>query len=130
MRYLLDTHAWIWWNANERMLSKRAKQIITDPQFELYLSTMSVWEFSKLVQLGKLKINCDGLKWISLALEMPGLKLLELTPEVSWQSANLPGTFHRDPVDQVIVASARLIDAVVVTKDRLIAEYEFVGSVW
>ena len=112
------------------MLSKNVKQLITDPLSQLYLSAISVWEFSKLVQLGRLKINCDGPKWISTALNLPGLKLLDLTPEIAWQSNNLPGTIHRDPADQIIIASARLLDAPVVTKDKLIDEYKFVRSIW
>ena len=112
------------------MLSKRAKQLIAEPATELFLSSISVWEFSKLVQLGKFKINCDGLKWISLALDLPGLKLVDLSPEITWHSTNLPGPIHRDPADQIIIATARLIDAKIITKDRLIDQYEFVGSIW
>ena len=60
----------------------------------------------------------------------PGLHLAELTRPILTESCRLPGTFHGDPADQIIVATARDRDAVVVTKDRLIREYEPVSSIW
>jgi PIN domain nuclease of toxin-antitoxin system len=60
------------------------------------------------------------------ALSYPGIQLLSLTPEIAIESTQLPGEFHRDPADQVIVATARLYDCPLVTSDTKILEYPHV----
>ena len=130
MRYLLDTHVWIWWNSSTRSLSKAVLQALTDGNAELLLSAISLWEFAKLVELEKLRINCDGLAWIREGLEMERLTLVPLTPEVVWHSATLPGKFHKDPADQIIAATARVHDATILTRDRLLSDYPHVRTEW
>jgi PIN domain nuclease of toxin-antitoxin system len=131
MRYLLDTHAWIWWNSRPEALSPKVLKLIQRGEHdELLLSAISVWEFSKLVEKGRLTLACDGWSWLKEALAMPGLRLVELSPEVAWQSTQLPPPFHDDPADQMIVATARLENATVITTDRLIRDYPHVRAVW
>lgn len=130
VRYLLDTHTWIWWNSNTRKLSRNVLKLLTMPESDILLSAVSVWEFSKLIELGKLRINCDGYHWITEALDYPNLELVGLTPEIFWHAANLPGQFHKDPADQMIVATARILNATILTRDKLISEYSHVRSSW
>ncbi len=131
MKYLLDTHVWVWWNSNPDSLSKQVMNVIQETKYEeLLLSAISVWEFSKLIEKKRLIIACDGKKWIDEALNMPRLKLLHLTPEISWHSTQLPESFHDDLADQIIVATARLENAVILTSDRLIRNYPHVHSIW
>jgi PIN domain nuclease of toxin-antitoxin system len=68
--------------------------------------------------------------WIDLAVARPGLQVLELTRPVLIESCSLPRPFHGDPADQIVVATARLRDAVIVTKDDRIRRYEHVRSAW
>lgn len=131
MRYLLDTHAWIWWNLKPASLSHRALKIIQDQKYdELLLSSISIWEFSKLLEKNRLILSCDGWEWIQQALEIPKLRVVELTPEISWHSTQLPKPFHDDPADQIIVATARAASAILLTADRLILDYPHVATEW
>ncbi len=132
MKYLLDSHTWIWWNVNPRNLSAKVKKLISDQKKydELLLSAISPWEFCKLIEKGRLAISCDPLEWIYDALDIPKLRLVHLSPEISYISTSLPGSFHGDPADQIIVATARKEKAVILTKDKKISDYQLVKTLW
>lgn len=132
MKYVLDTHVWVWWHMHPKELSKRVRAIISHPdQYEeLLLSAISPWEFSKLLEKKRIGISCDPEEWIREALEMSKLRLVPLTPTLSYRSTTLPPPFHEDPADQIIVATAREEKATVLTKDKLIREYTHVRTVW
>jgi PIN domain nuclease of toxin-antitoxin system len=131
VKYLLDTHTWIWWHTNPNALSPKVLKLIQSGEFdELFLSSISVWEFSKLVEKGLLKLTYDGSSWIYDALEMPRLRLVELSPDISWQATRLPRPFHDDFADQMIVATARIENATILTADPLIRNYPYVKSFW
>jgi PIN domain nuclease of toxin-antitoxin system len=63
------------------------------------------------------------MEWFDQALARPGIRLLELTPRIVVESVQLPGGFHRDPADQIIVATARVYDCPLVTTDAKILRY-------
>jgi len=132
MKYLLDTHTWIWWHMRPRNLSRKTAALIADTAHykELLLSAISLWEFSKLLEKGRLGISHDPLAWMSAALDMPKLRLIPLSPAIAYRSTVLPQPFHNDPVDQIIVATAREENAVVLTKDERILTYQHVQSIW
>ena len=132
MKYLLDTHAWIWWHMNPQNLSKKAKRLIgnSDRYDELLLSAISPWEFSKLLEKKRIGISCDPEEWIISALDMPKLRLVPLSPVLAYRSTVLPPPFHNDPADQIIVATAREENATILTKDERILSYENVKSLW
>jgi len=132
MKYLLDTHTWIWWNMNPPRLSQKVKGIIGDaPMYdEMLLSAISPWEFSKLLEKSRLSISIDPETWIGTALDMPKLRLVPLTPVLSYRSTVLPQPFHSDPADQIIVATAREENAILLTRDERILDYKHVQSFW
>jgi PIN domain nuclease of toxin-antitoxin system len=132
MKYILDTHVWIWWNMNPEKLSSAVRKLIemTSKYEELLLSAISPWEFSKLLEKRKLAISIDPEDWIRLALEMPKLRLLPLSPVLAYRSTILPPPFHDDPADQIIVASAREEGATVLTSDDRIRSYKHVKTLW
>ena len=132
MKYLLDTHTWIWWNMRPQNLSRKVKKLITDKEGyeELLLSAISPWEFSKLLEKGRLGISCKPEEWIDIALEMPKLRLVQLTPGIAYRSTVLPKPFHDDPADQIIVATAQDEGATILTKDERILSYPHVQSLW
>ena len=66
--------------------------------------------------------------WIDAALAYPGVRLLDLTPHIAVESTQLPGDFHRDPADRIIVASARLHGCALLTADRKILDYTYVTT--
>lgn len=84
---------------------------------------ISCWEIAKLVEYERLTLPLPILEWFDSALSYPGVHLLDLTPEIAAESAALPGEFHRDPADQIIVATARIHDCPVLTADRKIRDY-------
>lgn len=132
MKYLLDTHTWIWWHMNPGKLSQRVKMLIQDTAGynELLLSAISPWEFSKLLEKRRLGISCNPEDWIISALEMPKLRVVHLYPVLAYRSTVLPQPFHDDPADQIIVATAREENATILTKDEKILTYQHVQSLW
>ena len=94
------------------------------------MSAISPWEFCKLLEKGRLGINCDPDKWLATALDMPKLRIIPLAPRIALASTTLPDSFHDDPADQIIVASAREEQATVLTKDERIRGYRHVKCLW
>ena len=132
MKYLLDTHAWIWWNMRPAALSTKIQMLLGsgDPSDELLLSVISVWEFCKLIENRKLVVNVETQGWVSSALAAPRLTLVPLTPKIAYESTTLPGRLHRDPADQLIVATARVENAVLITRDKSLRQYRHIDTIW
>lgn len=132
MKYLFDTHTWIWWNMHPQNLSRKVLRCIQeeDSYDELLLSAISLWEFSKLLEKGRIGISCNPEEWISAALKIPKLRFVQLTPSIAYRSTVLPQPFHEDPADQIIVATAREENASILSKDERILNYPFVQSLW
>ena len=132
MPTLLDTHAWVWWVTGDRRLSAAARRAIERGQArgDLSLSLISVWEVAKKVEKAQLVLDRPVDQWLDLAVEQPGLHLLELTRPILVESCRLPAPFHGDPADQLVVATARDRDAAIITKDERIRGYAHVRSVW
>ena len=113
-------------------LSRKVKGLIADPSRyeELLLSAISVWEFCKLLEKGRLGISCDPEEWLATALAMPRLRLVPLSPPIAYRSTVLPQPFSSDPADQIIVATAREEKATLLTKDEVIRRYPHVRTLW
>ncbi len=92
------------------------------------MSVISCWEVAKLVEVGRLDLDRPVGEWLAQALAPPEIRLIELTPQIAVTSTQLPGAFHRDPADQIIVATARVYDVEVMTVDRRIVAYEHVRT--
>ena len=126
---LLDTHIWVWWADGSKRLSCHHRQFIHQHrEGGLGISAISCWEVAKLVEYGRLKLNCSVEEWIELAVHLPGLRVLELTPSIAVASTKLPGEFHRDPADQIIVATARVYGIGLLTADERIVAYRHVQT--
>jgi PIN domain nuclease of toxin-antitoxin system len=124
---LLDTHIWIWWVSNpDRLLSRNRHLLEEDPDQVFGVSIISCWETAKLVQLGRLKLDRAVGLWLDHALSSPGVDLLPLTPRIVVESTQLPEPFHRDPADQLLVATARILDCLFLTEDSKIGSYPHV----
>ncbi|MBI2604707.1 MAG: type II toxin-antitoxin system VapC family toxin [Deltaproteobacteria bacterium] len=132
MNYLLDTHTWIWWNTAPEKLSRGVRTAIEHPKKNdvLLLSAISIWEVAKLIEKRRFRINIDTRLWVEQALDIPRLRIAELTPEIAVHSTELPRPIHDDPADQIILATARIENAVVLSKDRLILDYPNVKAEW
>ncbi len=127
---VLDTHIWVWWvHASEQLTGSQAQIVQANETDVIGVSAISVWEVAKLVEYGRLELPCPLNEWFNKALNYPGIRLLEITPEIAIGSTQLPGEFHRDPADQIIVATARFYDCPLITSDSKILTYPHVKTV-
>lgn len=124
---VLDTHVWVWWVHGDSTLSASTRALLdSSEQTGLAVSAISCWEVAKLVERGRLALPCPVFDWLQQAPSYPGVRLIELSPRICVESAQLPGEFHRDPADQIIVATARVLDVPLATVDGKILEYPHV----
>jgi PIN domain nuclease of toxin-antitoxin system len=127
---LLDTHVWIWWAGGDNRLSETQAAVITEAEAdEIGVSIISCWEVAKLVEYGRLSLDLPVSEWLSGALGYPGVILLPISPDIVVESTELPGNFHRDPVDQMIVATARIYQVPLLTSDDKIIHYPYVATI-
>lgn len=127
---VLDTHVWVWWvHGDERLTETQAEIIETNEMNVIGVSAISCWEIAKLVEYRRLELPCLLSEWFEQALSYPGIRLLELTPEVAIESTQLPGEFHRDPADQIIVATARVHGCPLLTSDSKLLKYPHVETI-
>ena len=126
---LLDTHIWVWWIHGDENLTSNHFALISDNEEEsIGVSTITCWEVAKLVEYGRIELPVPMKEWFEEALGYPGISLLPLSPEIAIESTQLPGEFHRDPADQIIVATARIHDITLVTVDSKIVDYPHVDT--
>ncbi len=125
---VLDTHIWIWWVNESPQLTEQQKKWIQDYQSQgLGISIISCWEIAKLVEKRKLVLSIPVDEWLKVALAYPGVQLLNLTVSIVVESTQLRG-FHNDPADQIIVATAKVYDCLLLTADRKILNYSEVKT--
>ncbi|WP_211453757.1 type II toxin-antitoxin system VapC family toxin [Collimonas antrihumi] len=129
---VLDTHTLVWWVTGDPTLSKRAKAVIEQEQAdgEIILSSISAWEIAMLVQREKLLLSMDVDSWLATVAQIDAVRFVPVDVEVATKSVELPGEFHKDPADRMIVATARKLAAPLVTKDEKIRAYAHVKTIW
>jgi PIN domain nuclease of toxin-antitoxin system len=123
---LLDTHCWIWAQLGLiQQLSRAALQSIKDGEREgnLRISVISIWELAMLEKRGRVALPMNVRTWVEQALSKPGIAVAPLTPEIAIESVHLPGEMHGDPADRMLVATARVLGAKLVTKDVQLIRY-------
>ena len=127
---VLDTHIWVWWaHSTEHLTGPQTEVIGANERDVIGVSAISLWEIAKLVQADRLELPCSLQEWFKEALSYPGVQVLELTPEIAIESTRLPGEFHRDPADQIIVATARRHNCPLVNSDARILKYPHVRTI-
>ena len=126
MNFLLDTHVWIWSQESPETLGPRTRTALAAEENSLLVSPVSSLELAQLAWAGRLTLAGRLQTWISESL---GALLAETTPlshEITVGAYDLPGEFHRDPADRILVATARVLDLTVVTADDRILAYPHV----
>ena len=127
---VLDTQAWLWWNLGAGSLRETQRQAIADNENDVIgISAVSLWEVAKLVEYERVELPMEVGPWFDSVLKHPGVFVLPLTPEIAVESTRLPGDFHSDPFDQIIVATARVHRCSLVTSDRQIIRYPHVTTI-
>lgn len=122
---LLDTHIWVRW-VNGDLPTKHEKCITARQTDGLGVSLISCWEVAKLVEYQRLVLRYPVGEWLQNALVYPNIILLDLTLQIIVESTQLPQPFHRDPADQLIVATARVQNVPLLTLDKKIIDYPHV----
>ena len=121
MKLLLDTHIWVWSVLDPGRLSARVARQLVNPENEIWLSAVSVWELRLLHDKGRLKLMPDAVSWIQDNLSRLNIREAPLTFEVALaiSSLNLP---HNDPADGFIAATAKVFGLTLVTADEQLAK--------
>jgi len=122
VKVLLDTHALLWWLADDRRLSRRARKVIADPRSTIMVSSASAWEMATKLRLGKLRDPDGAVPRLPAILLERGLMELPVTVPHGIEAGLLP-VHHRDPFDRMLVAQSRLEGAPLVTNDPAFEDY-------
>ncbi len=119
MKFLLDTHIWLWSSLQPNRLSLRVARELDNPENELWLSPVSLWELRPLYDKGRVRLVPDALNWINESLLRLNMREAPLTFEVALavSAINLP---HNDPADGFIAATAKVFGLTLVTSDELL----------
>ena len=129
---LLDTHVWIWLagKAHDRIKPNLLRVLENAGQNDtLRISAITPWEIAILHRKNRLRLSEDPLDWVRSTIRLTRVQLVPLTPEIAVESERLPGSFHGDPSDRIIVASAIATNSVLVTADRSILKFSGAGHV-
>ena len=129
MRILLDTHIWIWRLLEPERLSPQLADLLADPDHELLLSPISVWETLVLARRGRLELHPDPGAWVRTALRRSATVQAPLDHEVALRSEDLPGFGSQDPADRFLVATALVQGLALATADRAMLEFEPVETI-
>jgi PIN domain nuclease of toxin-antitoxin system len=127
---LLDTHVWIWLNEGGAELTDSVVRRIGRAAAHgcAFVSVMSVWEVGLLHATQRVALGLSLPIWVQRALAPP-ITAGALTPEIAMSCLQLPGQFHSDPIDRILVATARIEELTLVTRDRAILDYAAQGHV-
>jgi PIN domain nuclease of toxin-antitoxin system len=126
---LLDTNAILYFGQGEPMREAAIAAIDeARAQNAAFVSPVSAWEIGLLVQKRRLSLSLEPLSWFNAFLFRSGVRLTPLTPEAAVRSSFLPEPFHSDPVDRMLVATARELGIPLVTRDRQILAYAEAGE--
>ena len=122
---LLDTHVWLWVVGGVEPLKRSVLSTVEEAARggRIRVSAISVWEVAMLEAKGRIRLTKDCLAWVRDALSAPGTSLVPLSPEIAVESSRLPGRFHGDPADRILVATARLLGGTLLTRDDRILAY-------
>lgn len=130
---VLDTHVLVWWVNGDARLSQAAQTAIEAElagSGRILLSAISAWEIAMLIERGRIALAMDLDEWLNAVGSIDGVEWVPINVQVARQSTNLPGTFHKDPADRMIVALAREQNAALITADEKIQQYPHVRWIW
>ncbi|NTV53034.1 MAG: type II toxin-antitoxin system VapC family toxin [Candidatus Firestonebacteria bacterium] len=131
-KIILDTHIWLWLMEGEERLVRTHKLPALEQaaaNSRLIISVMTIWEISMLDVKKRIRLPMPIDAWVKEAISKTKVLVDQISLEVAIDSNNLPGDFHGDPADRLIVSTARLLDARLATADREILKYAKQGYV-
>jgi PIN domain nuclease of toxin-antitoxin system len=128
MNLLLDTHVWFWVLESPNHLGRRCRDALESPDNDLFVATISTVEFGQLQASKRIEFKGTLESWVRRGTEALGLQTVELSHAMAILSYTLPGTFHKDPADRLLVATAIQQGYTMVTADDRILAYPHVLS--
>ena len=130
MTALLDTHILIWWLNDSNRLSPAQQEVVASASAEspLLVSDISLWEVATLHSLGRIQLTIPLRAWLDKAAAPPLVRRHGISPAIAAELAALPDSFQRDPADRILVATARVFGATLLTQDRRIIEAALVNT--
>ena len=130
MNALLDTHILLWWHGDRDRLSRDQQDVIAAAHADapLLVSDISLWEVAMLHDLKRIRLAIPLREWLEKAVAPPLVRRIGISPAVAAELVALPNSFHRDPADRILVATARVLGATLLTRDRRIAEARLVDT--
>ena len=128
MKILLDTHTFLWWITDDRRLSLRAREAISNEENELFVSAATGWEIAIKVRIGRLDITDEPQRFVLEQLRINAFRPLSIGMEHTLHVSTLPD-YHRDPFDRVLIAQAQVEGMPIVTADPNIEKYQ-VEVIW
>src|SRR3990167_9976263 len=122
---LIDTHAWIWYVNGNKELKPSTRKIMSEAIYNqnIHLAAISLWEICMLDKKQRIVLEIPCLEWINKFLELTHIHVQAITPAIAVESCHLPGEFHDDPADRLIVSTARVEGLALVTRDARIVAY-------
>ena len=128
MKLLLDTHVWIWSQSEPNQLGSEARRLLTAREHENYVCTISTLELARLAAADALSLSVPLQDWIDTALAALTAHTVPICHAIAMEAYALPGSFHKDPADRLLVAAARCHSLTVLTADERILTYSHVRS--
>lgn len=127
-RYLIDTHCWLWWNADPERLAGAAKEVIAEGGNEILFSVASAWEITIKHSLGKLTLPLPPEKYVPSRIHKNSMAVANIQLDHVLNIARLP-RHHRDPFDRILISQAQVESLTFITADERIREYD-VNLLW
>ena len=130
MNVLLDTHILLWWLEDQKRLSREQLEILSsaDADSPLQVADVSLWEIATLYGLGRVELTIPLREWLEDAVAPPLVRRRGISPAIAAALASLPDSFHRDPADRILVATARVYRATLLTNDHRIIKAKLVKT--
>lgn len=128
MKYLLDTHTFLWWNMDDPQLSSIAKEIIANGNTEIFLSAASAWEIAIKTARGRLTLPEDPAHYITSRMSLHNFQALPVQIHHATQVYKLP-VHHTDPFDRLLIAQSQIESMPLLSVDADIRKYD-VEVVW
>ena len=127
---LLDTHVLIWWLNDSDWLSPAQQEVVSlaSAQSPLLVSDISLWEVATLQRLGRIRLTIPLREWLDKAVAPPLVRRYGISPAIAAELATLPDSFQRDPADRILVATARVFGATLLTQHRRIVDAALVDT--
>jgi len=121
MQLLIDTHILIWFLEGNNLLSKSRRQIIANPNNDVFVSIASLWEMAIKISIGKLTL-AKPLADVIKQIVVENIEVLAISPEHTLQVSTLP-FHHRDPFDRIIIAQSQVENLPIITDDDTFSNY-------